>query len=169
MPWLFRSFRFLCHHFNLSVMCKYFYLRCKGGKKAFKYFVMLLKCYWKSKNKHNVYKRDKLPWKVSLKSVFLFSHHTGPLYLVTEYCRYGDLVDYLHRNKHTLLQYYAEKNQDGGCLISRGSTPLSQRKGWGGSKRKESLFRAAQRSALCLIFILLSLSSHLSHIKLDLI
>uniref|UniRef100_A0A672J313 receptor protein-tyrosine kinase n=1 Tax=Salarias fasciatus TaxID=181472 RepID=A0A672J313_SALFA len=30
----------------------------------------------------------------------------GPLYLVTEYCRYGDLVDYLHRNKHTFLQYY---------------------------------------------------------------
>lgn len=54
----------------------------------------------------------------------------GPLYLVTEYCRYGDLVDYLHRNKHTLLQYYAEKNQDSGCLISRGSTPLSQRKGY---------------------------------------
>ncbi|XP_044061327.1 platelet-derived growth factor receptor beta [Siniperca chuatsi] len=54
----------------------------------------------------------------------------GPLYLVTEYCRYGDLVDYLHRNKHTLLQYYAEKNQDDDCLISRGSTPLSQRKGY---------------------------------------
>uniref|UniRef100_A0A672YWD2 receptor protein-tyrosine kinase n=1 Tax=Sphaeramia orbicularis TaxID=375764 RepID=A0A672YWD2_9TELE len=53
----------------------------------------------------------------------------GPLYLVTEYCRYGDLVDYLHRNKHTFLQYYAEKNQDDGCLISGGSTPLSQRKG----------------------------------------
>uniref|UniRef100_A0A8C4EBM4 receptor protein-tyrosine kinase n=1 Tax=Dicentrarchus labrax TaxID=13489 RepID=A0A8C4EBM4_DICLA len=53
----------------------------------------------------------------------------GPLYLVTEYCRYGDLVDYLHRNKHSLLQYYAEKNQDSGCLISGGSTPLSQRKG----------------------------------------
>uniref|UniRef100_A0A8C4GL34 receptor protein-tyrosine kinase n=1 Tax=Dicentrarchus labrax TaxID=13489 RepID=A0A8C4GL34_DICLA len=47
----------------------------------------------------------------------------GPLYLVTEYCRYGDLVDYLHRNKHSLLQYYAEKNQDSGCLISGGSTP----------------------------------------------
>ncbi|XP_068570767.1 platelet-derived growth factor receptor beta [Cebidichthys violaceus] len=54
----------------------------------------------------------------------------GPLYLVTEYCRYGDLVDYLHRNKHTLLQYQAEKNQDDGCLISGGSTPLSQRKGY---------------------------------------
>lgn len=54
----------------------------------------------------------------------------GPLYLITEYCRYGDLVDYLHRNKHTFLQYYAEKNQDDGCLISRGSTPLSQRKGY---------------------------------------
>ncbi|KAM4586511.1 platelet-derived growth factor receptor beta [Fundulus diaphanus] len=54
----------------------------------------------------------------------------GPLYLVTEYCRYGDLVDYLHRNKHTFLQYYAEKNQDSGCMISRGSTPVSQRKGY---------------------------------------
>ncbi|GAA6235240.1 platelet-derived growth factor receptor beta [Lates japonicus] len=54
----------------------------------------------------------------------------GPLYLVTEYCRYGDLVDYLHRNKHTFLQYYAEKNQDDSCLISGGSTPLSQRKGY---------------------------------------
>ncbi|XP_008275960.1 platelet-derived growth factor receptor beta [Stegastes partitus] len=54
----------------------------------------------------------------------------GPLYLITEYCRYGDLVDYLHRNKHTFLQYYAEKNQDDSCLISRGSTPLSQRKGY---------------------------------------
>uniref|UniRef100_A0A8C7KVE9 receptor protein-tyrosine kinase n=1 Tax=Oncorhynchus kisutch TaxID=8019 RepID=A0A8C7KVE9_ONCKI len=42
----------------------------------------------------------------------------GPLYLVTEYCRYGDLVDYLHRNKHTFLQYYAEKNQeDSGSTI----------------------------------------------------
>ncbi|XP_071314346.1 platelet-derived growth factor receptor beta [Trachinotus anak] len=54
----------------------------------------------------------------------------GPLYLVTEFCRYGDLVDYLHRNKHTFLQYYAEKNPDSGCLISGGSTPLSQRKGY---------------------------------------
>lgn len=54
----------------------------------------------------------------------------GPLYLVTEYCRYGDLVDYLHRNKHTFLHYYAEKNQDNDSFISRGSTPLSQRKGY---------------------------------------
>ncbi|XP_068450441.1 platelet-derived growth factor receptor beta [Clinocottus analis] len=53
----------------------------------------------------------------------------GPLYLITEYCRYGDLVDYLHRNKHSLLNQ-AEKNQDDGCLISGGSTPLSQRKGY---------------------------------------
>lgn len=57
------------------------------------------------------------------------SRESGPLYLVTEYCRYGDLVDYLHRNKHTFLQYYLDKNQDDGSLISGGSTPLSQRKG----------------------------------------
>nr|AWT24648.1 PDGFRB [Protopterus annectens] len=35
----------------------------------------------------------------------------GPIYIITEYCRYGDLVDYLHRNKHTFLQYYAEKTR----------------------------------------------------------
>nr|XP_008103040.1 PREDICTED: platelet-derived growth factor receptor beta [Anolis carolinensis] len=33
----------------------------------------------------------------------------GPIYLITEYCRYGDLVDYLHRNKHTFLQCCTEK------------------------------------------------------------
>lgn len=60
---------------------------------------------------------------------FFSSRQSGPLYLVTEYCRYGDLVDYLHRNKHTFLQYYLDKNQDDGSLISGGSTPLSQRKG----------------------------------------
>ncbi|CAL8308611.1 unnamed protein product [Arctogadus glacialis] len=56
----------------------------------------------------------------------------GPLYLVTEYCRYGDLVDYLHRNKHSFLQYHAEKNSmDSGCRVSQGdSTPTSQRKGY---------------------------------------
>ncbi|XP_055798809.1 platelet-derived growth factor receptor beta-like [Salvelinus fontinalis] len=35
----------------------------------------------------------------------------GPIYLITEYCCYGDLVDYLHRNKHNFLQYYADKNR----------------------------------------------------------
>uniref|UniRef100_A0A8D2PIY1 receptor protein-tyrosine kinase n=1 Tax=Zosterops lateralis melanops TaxID=1220523 RepID=A0A8D2PIY1_ZOSLA len=33
----------------------------------------------------------------------------GPIYIITEYCRYGDLVDYLHRNKHTFLQSYGDK------------------------------------------------------------
>lgn len=65
----------------------------------------------------------------SKKHFFSLSCQSGPLYLVTEYCRYGDLVDYLHRNKHTFLQYYLDKNQDDGSLISGGSTPLSQRKG----------------------------------------
>ncbi|KAI5100689.1 platelet-derived growth factor receptor beta isoform X1, partial [Silurus meridionalis] len=35
----------------------------------------------------------------------------GPLYLVTEFCRYGDLVDYLHRNKQSFLQNYANNSQ----------------------------------------------------------
>ncbi|XP_006893811.1 PREDICTED: platelet-derived growth factor receptor beta [Elephantulus edwardii] len=34
----------------------------------------------------------------------------GPIYIITEYCRYGDLVDYLHRNKHTFLQHCSEKH-----------------------------------------------------------
>uniref|UniRef100_A0A4W4G3R0 receptor protein-tyrosine kinase n=1 Tax=Electrophorus electricus TaxID=8005 RepID=A0A4W4G3R0_ELEEL len=49
----------------------------------------------------------------------------GPLYLVTEYCRYGDLVDYLHRNKQSFLQHYANKSQlvgsgglQSGCALS---------------------------------------------------
>ncbi|XP_062941796.1 platelet-derived growth factor receptor beta isoform X1 [Cynocephalus volans] len=33
----------------------------------------------------------------------------GPIYIITEYCRYGDLVDYLHRNKHTFLQHHCDK------------------------------------------------------------
>nr|XP_033783151.1 platelet-derived growth factor receptor beta [Geotrypetes seraphini]XP_033783152.1 platelet-derived growth factor receptor beta [Geotrypetes seraphini]XP_033783153.1 platelet-derived growth factor receptor beta [Geotrypetes seraphini] len=35
----------------------------------------------------------------------------GPIYIITEYCRYGDLVDFLHRNKHTFLQYYSDKGR----------------------------------------------------------
>ncbi|KAL0993868.1 hypothetical protein UPYG_G00114940 [Umbra pygmaea] len=35
----------------------------------------------------------------------------GPIYLITEYCRYGDLVDYLHRNKHTFFQYYVDRKR----------------------------------------------------------
>lgn len=29
---------------------------------------------------------------------------TGPVYLITEFCRHGDLVSYLERNRHTFLQ-----------------------------------------------------------------
>ncbi|XP_054997344.1 platelet-derived growth factor receptor beta isoform X1 [Sorex araneus] len=35
----------------------------------------------------------------------------GPIYIITEYCRYGDLVDYLHRNKHTFLQLRSDKRR----------------------------------------------------------
>uniref|UniRef100_UPI00398EB86B platelet-derived growth factor receptor beta n=1 Tax=Pristiophorus japonicus TaxID=55135 RepID=UPI00398EB86B len=33
----------------------------------------------------------------------------GPIYIITEYCRHGDLVDYLYRNKHSFLQHNANK------------------------------------------------------------
>ncbi|XP_044137061.1 platelet-derived growth factor receptor beta [Bufo gargarizans] len=46
----------------------------------------------------------------------------GPIYIVTEYCRYGDLVDYLHKYKHTFLQYYAEKNRKETEVYSNTST-----------------------------------------------
>ncbi|XP_072120223.1 platelet-derived growth factor receptor beta isoform X2 [Mobula birostris] len=32
----------------------------------------------------------------------------GPIYIITEYCRHGDLVDYLYRNKHSFLQFHGE-------------------------------------------------------------
>ncbi|XP_067852078.1 platelet-derived growth factor receptor beta-like [Heptranchias perlo] len=35
----------------------------------------------------------------------------GPIYIITEYCRHGDLVDYLYRNKHTFLQHHADKGR----------------------------------------------------------
>ncbi|XP_072001699.1 platelet-derived growth factor receptor beta [Engystomops pustulosus] len=46
----------------------------------------------------------------------------GPIYIVTEYCRYGDLVDYLHKNKHTFLQYYADKSRKEHEVYSNAST-----------------------------------------------
>ncbi|XP_075458182.1 platelet-derived growth factor receptor beta isoform X1 [Ascaphus truei] len=46
----------------------------------------------------------------------------GPVYIITEYCRYGDLVDYLHRNKHTFLQYYADKGRKESEVYSNASS-----------------------------------------------
>ncbi|KAM8973784.1 platelet-derived growth factor receptor beta [Pelodytes ibericus] len=46
----------------------------------------------------------------------------GPVYIITEYCRYGDLVDYLHRNKHTFLQYYSDKGRKEAEIYNNTST-----------------------------------------------
>lgn len=59
-------------------------------------------------------------------TVFIFG--VGPIYLVTEYCRYGDLVDYLHRNKHTFLQYYADKSRRDADMCAN-SVSMGQGKG----------------------------------------
>uniref|UniRef100_UPI0037E78E7A platelet-derived growth factor receptor beta-like isoform X2 n=1 Tax=Semicossyphus pulcher TaxID=241346 RepID=UPI0037E78E7A len=41
----------------------------------------------------------------------------GPVYLITEFCRHGDLVNYLTRNKHTFLQSNTTKSDsDGGYM-----------------------------------------------------
>lgn len=39
--------------------------------------------------------------------VMLFS---GPIYIITEYCFYGDLVNYLHKNRENFLSLNPEKN-----------------------------------------------------------
>ncbi|KAM6983424.1 platelet-derived growth factor receptor beta-like [Tautogolabrus adspersus] len=42
----------------------------------------------------------------------------GPVYLITEFCRHGDLVNYLQRNKHTFLQSdtQTKSDSDGGYM-----------------------------------------------------
>ncbi|AWO99734.1 putative platelet-derived growth factor receptor beta-like [Scophthalmus maximus] len=42
----------------------------------------------------------------------------GPVYLITECCRHGDLVNYLQRNKHTFLQSdpHTKSDSDGGYM-----------------------------------------------------
>lgn len=34
----------------------------------------------------------------------------GPIYIITEYCFYGDLVNYLHKNRENFLNPKPEKN-----------------------------------------------------------
>ncbi|XP_030294080.1 platelet-derived growth factor receptor beta-like isoform X3 [Sparus aurata] len=42
----------------------------------------------------------------------------GPVHLITEFCRHGDLVNYLQRNKHTFLQRdtHTKSDSDGGYM-----------------------------------------------------
>ncbi|XP_046522112.1 platelet-derived growth factor receptor beta [Equus quagga] len=48
----------------------------------------------------------------------------GPIYIITEYCRYGDLVDYLHRNKHTFLQHCSEKRRPPSAELYSNALPV---------------------------------------------
>ncbi|KAF6082432.1 platelet derived growth factor receptor beta [Phyllostomus discolor] len=48
----------------------------------------------------------------------------GPIYIITEYCRYGDLVDYLHRNKHTFLQHYSDKHRRPSAELYSNALPI---------------------------------------------
>ncbi|XP_067843506.1 platelet-derived growth factor receptor alpha [Heptranchias perlo] len=35
----------------------------------------------------------------------------GPIYIITEYCFYGDLVNYLHKNRDSFINRYSEKSK----------------------------------------------------------
>lgn len=35
----------------------------------------------------------------------------GPIYIITEYCFYGDLVNYLHKNRENFLSLNTEKHK----------------------------------------------------------
>ncbi|XP_037364848.1 platelet-derived growth factor receptor beta isoform X3 [Talpa occidentalis] len=48
----------------------------------------------------------------------------GPIYIITEYCRYGDLVDYLHRNKHTFLQLCSDKRRPPSAELYSNALPV---------------------------------------------
>ncbi|KAM5300489.1 platelet-derived growth factor receptor beta isoform 2-T2 [Ctenodactylus gundi] len=48
----------------------------------------------------------------------------GPIYIITEYCRYGDLVDYLHRNKHTFLQHHSDKRRPPSTELYSNALPV---------------------------------------------
>nr|SCW25082.1 Activated tyrosine kinase PDGFRB [Homo sapiens] len=48
----------------------------------------------------------------------------GPIYIITEYCRYGDLVDYLHRNKHTFLQHHSDKRRPPSAELYSNALPV---------------------------------------------
>uniref|UniRef100_A0A8D0DUR3 receptor protein-tyrosine kinase n=1 Tax=Salvator merianae TaxID=96440 RepID=A0A8D0DUR3_SALMN len=70
----------------------------------------------------------------------------GPIYIITEYCRYGDLVDYLHRNKHTFLQYCSEKAKqetevygNAPCIDSHVSLSVESDGGYMDMSKDESL------------------------------
>ncbi|XP_042548025.1 platelet-derived growth factor receptor beta [Dipodomys spectabilis] len=49
----------------------------------------------------------------------------GPIYIITEYCRYGDLVDYLHRNKYTFLQHHADKRHPPSAELYSSALPTA--------------------------------------------
>ncbi|MBZ3882788.1 Platelet-derived growth factor receptor beta [Sciurus carolinensis] len=48
----------------------------------------------------------------------------GPIYIITEYCRYGDLVDYLHRNKHSFLQHHSDKRRPPSAELYSNALPM---------------------------------------------
>ncbi|KAG8504484.1 Platelet-derived growth factor receptor beta [Galemys pyrenaicus] len=48
----------------------------------------------------------------------------GPIYIITEYCRYGDLVGYLHRNKHTFLQLCSDKRRPPSAELYSNAPPV---------------------------------------------
>ncbi|KAM6921684.1 platelet-derived growth factor receptor alpha [Xenentodon cancila] len=51
---------------------------------------------------------------------------SGPIYIITEYCFYGDLVNYLHKNRENFLSLSPEKNKEKKELDIFGINPADE-------------------------------------------
>lgn len=74
---------------------------------------------------------------------------TGPIYIITEYCFYGDLVNYLHKNRENFLSLNVEKNSSKKDLDIFGINPAdeSSRRYMSGSGSACRAFVLMQQSA----------------------
>ncbi|XP_067085346.1 LOW QUALITY PROTEIN: platelet-derived growth factor receptor beta-like [Osmerus mordax] len=70
---------------------------------------------------------------------------TGPIYLVTEYCRHGDLVDFLHRNRALFLQSQADQQ---GVILTEESAPGGGRSGSDGGYMDMSIEQCLEHEAM---------------------
>lgn len=72
-----------------------------------------------------------------INSLFCFTL-SGPIYIITEYCFYGDLVNYLHKNRDNFLNRHPEKPKKDLDIFGMNPTDESTRR-WGKKEKKHDL------------------------------